>query len=111
VIELELPELREMSKEGGVGRGPVEGGRDGTSNAARRSVLASSILDISAIDSRILSQVPWTPWGYSSPFVSTHRNHNRAIRLHTFTWATPVRMITFVVAQIHSFLTEWMVMP
>jgi len=85
VTELELPELREVPKAGGLGRGPVGGGRDGASNVARRSMLASSIPGVSAINSRILSQVPWTPRGYSSPFVSTHRNHNRAIRLHTFT--------------------------
>ena len=65
MTELELPELREVPKAGGLGRGPVGGGRHSASNATRRSVLASSILDISAIDSRILSQVPWTPRGYS----------------------------------------------
>ena len=69
-----------MPKVGGLERGPVGGGAN---NAVRRSVLASSMLGVSAINSRILSQVPWKPRGYSNPFVSTHRNHNRAIRLHS----------------------------
>jgi len=35
VTELELPELREVPKASGLGRGPVGGGRDGASNAVR----------------------------------------------------------------------------
>jgi len=58
VTELELPELREVPKAGGLGRGPAGGGRGGASNVVRRLVLASSILGVSAINSRILSQVP-----------------------------------------------------
>ena len=83
MTELELPELREVLTAGGLGRGPAGGGWGGASNAVRRSVLASSTLGVSAINSRILSQVPWKPRGYSKPFVSTHQNHNRAIRLQS----------------------------
>jgi len=85
VTELELLELREVPKVGGLGCGPEGGGRGGASSAVRRSVFASSMLGVKAISSRILSQVPWKPLGYSSPFVSTQWNHSRAIRLHSVT--------------------------
>ena len=49
MTELELPELREVPKAGGLGRGPAGGGRGGASNVVRRLVLASSILGVSAI--------------------------------------------------------------
>jgi len=83
VTELELLELREVPKVSGLGCGPVGGGQGGASNAVRRSVLASTILGVSAINSLILSQLPWKPRGYSNPFVSTHQNQSRAIRLHS----------------------------
>uniref|UniRef100_A0A7C8Z1Q7 Uncharacterized protein n=1 Tax=Opuntia streptacantha TaxID=393608 RepID=A0A7C8Z1Q7_OPUST len=41
------------------------------------------MLGVNVTSSRILSQVPWKPRGYSSPLVSTHLNHNRAILLHS----------------------------
>jgi len=48
-------------------------------------VLALFILGIVITNSRIRFHMPWTPWGYSSPLVSTHLYHNFTIRLHKIT--------------------------